>query len=208
MGDVLHYQARFDRFSTQIKERWQEENIPGVGNHYDLGSHLIDQALFLFGKPDWVQGDVYKQRSDSAIFDTFHLRMGQGKRRIDIGAGMLVADNTLRYQVHGTKGSWQKHHLDPQESQLWHEGVKATDDRFGHEPEERFGQLTVMSKDGKTVSQTPTVRGNWPGFYQELALAIRQGTPPPVTAEQARDTINIIELMVESSRLGKRLDVN
>lgn len=205
LGDIVHYQAFFNRYSPLVSDGWQEQEVPGVGNHYDLGAHLVDQALVLFGKPDWVQGDLVKQRAGSSIVDCFHVRMGQGNRRIELGAGMLVASNSLRYQVHGTKGSWIKHHLDPQEAQLWHLGVTPDNEQYGHEDASHYGELTQII-DGKAVTTTtPTLRGDWPRFYRDLAASIRNGEPAAVTAEQAKETIGIIEAMVESSQTGQRI---
>jgi len=206
-GEVLHFEAHFDRYSPTVENRWQESKQPGVGNHYDLGAHIIDQALVLFGMPDWLQADVQMQRDGSTIIDQFHVRMGKGRFRIELGAGMLVPDNRLRYRVHGTTGSWYKEHLDPQESQIWHQGMKPGDELYGFEDESRYGTLTTV-ENGKTVtSRTPTLRGDWPRIYREFASAIQHGSELPVTGEQARNTIKIIEAMVASSESGQRLQI-
>jgi len=159
----------------------------------------------LFGLPDWVQGDVQKQREGSRIIDNFHLLMGQGNRRIELSAGMLIANHSLRYQIHGTKGSWVKHHLDPQEEHARYLGILPTDDRYGYEDPSRYGEITTMV-DGQAITKlTPSQRGDWPRFYRELADAIRKSTQPDVTAEQARDTIRVIQAMVKSSETGRRI---
>ena len=204
-GEVVHFEAHFDRYSPTMKDRWQETEQSGVGNHYDLGAHIIDQALVLFGMPDWLQADVQKQREGSSVIDQFHVRMAKGRLRIELSAGMLVPDNRLRYRVHGTTGSWFKEHLDPQESQIWHQGMKPTDKRYGLEDESHYGTLTTI-EDGKTVtSRTKTLKGDWPGIYRDFASAIQQGSKLPVTGEQARDTISVIEAMVASSTSGQRI---
>lgn len=204
-GEVVHFEAHFDRYSPVIKDRWQESQQPGVGNHYDLGAHLIDQALVLFGLPDWIQGDVQMQRQGSAIIDQFHIRMGKGRLRIELSAGMLVPDSRLRYRVHGTQGSWLKEHLDPQEDQLRYQGMTPRDEGYGIEDESHYGILTTI-EDGQSVSRrTPSLQGDWPGIYRDFAAAIQHGKPLPVTAEQARDTIRVIEAMVTSSSTGQRI---
>ena len=205
LGEVMYYEARFDRYKPLVRERWQETDQPGVGIHFDLGAHIIDQALILFGMPDWLQGDVQKQREGSGIIDSFQMRMGQGKLRIELAAGMLAPDHDLRYRVHGTHGSWIKHHLDPQEEQVWHLGMTPQDEDYGLEDESRFGTLTQVENGECTRSRIPTLRGDWPALYRELSVAIRQGSTPPVTSHQARNTIAVIEAMVESSRTGKRI---
>lgn len=204
-GEVVHFEAHFDRYNPTIKNRWQESEQAGVGLHYDLGTHLIDQALTLFGMPDWLQADVRKQRKNSTIIDQFHVRMAKGRVRIELNAGMLVPDNRLRYRVHGTKGSWLKEHLDPQEEQMRYQSIKPTDEGYGLEDEKHYGTLTTI-EDGKPVMRrTPTLKGNWPGIYRDFAAAIQNGTEPPVTAEQARNTIKVIEAIIESSDSGSRI---
>jgi hypothetical protein len=203
LGEVLHYEANFNRYKPLVGDRWQETEQPGVGIHYDLGAHIIDQALVLFGMPDWLQGDVQKQRKGSSIIDSFQVRMGRGPVRIELSAGLLVADHDLRYRVHGTRGSWIKNHLDPQEEQIWHLGMTPLDESYGLEDESHFGTLTLVGNGQSTVSRTPTLKGDWPAYYRELSAAIRQGSAPPVTAHQARNTISVIEAMVESSHIWK-----
>lgn len=207
LGEVIHYEAHYDRFTPLAKDRWQEQDLPGVGLHYDLGAHLIDQALVLFGLPDWVQGEVQKQREGSAIIDNFHVRMGKGRCRIELSAGMLVPDNRLRYRVHGTSGSWVKHHVDPQEDQLRHKGIGPGDPRYGWEEEVHHGTLCQMVDNTPFISRTPSQRGDWPRFYKELSAAIKQGSPPPVLATEARNVIAVIEAMIESSDSGCRVSL-
>lgn len=208
LGEVVHYESHYDRFNPQTRDRWQEQERPGVGLHYDLGAHLIDQALQLFGLPDWVQGDVQRQREGSAIIDNFHVRMGRGRCRIELSAGMLVPDSSLRYRVHGTDGSWIKHHADPQEDQLRHLGIGPDEDRYGWEEDSHLGTLTELVDGQMQTSRTAALRGDWPRLYRELSAAIRQGTPPPVLAEEARNVIAVIEAMLESSRTGCRVNVS
>ncbi|MGQ7847158.1 oxidoreductase [Granulosicoccus sp. 3-233] len=207
LGEIVHHESHYDRFNPAPRDRWQEQARPGVGLHYDLGAHLIDQALVLFGLPDWLQADVQKQREGSAIIDNFHVRMGKGRCRIELSAGMLVADNSLRYRVHGTAASWSKHHVDPQEDQLRHQGIGPEDASYGREPEAHWGTLTEAGAGQSKTSRTEALRGDWPRFYRELSIAIRQGTPPPVTASEARNVIAVIEAMLESSRTGSRVSV-
>ena len=205
LGELLYYEAHFDRYKPTVLSRWQETEQAGVGIHYDLGAHLIDQALLLFGMPDWLHGDVQKQRDGSDIIDYFHVRMAKGKIRIELSAGMLVPNHEMRYCVHGTLGTWIKKHLDPQENQVWHQGMTPLHDEYGLEDESCYGTLTQIADDKSINTQTPTQRGDWPRLYRELSSAIRNGNPPPVTAQEARNTIAIIEAIVESSETGKRV---
>ena len=206
LGEVTHYRAHFDAWSVP-RERWQERDVPGVGVHYDLGAHLFDQALQLFGMPDWIQGDVRRVRPDGVIVDAFHALMGKGALRIEVSASLAAADHRLRYRVHGTRGSWTKSYMDPQEPQLRHEGLLVTDPRYGVEPDAHHGTLTAIV-DGQPVSRTlPSERGDWPGLYADLARAIRSGEPPPVLASESREAIRLIEALVESAESGRREDL-
>jgi len=210
LGRITRYEARFDRWAPVVKDRWQERHGPGVGIHFDLGAHLVDQALDLFGLPDWVSGDLQRLRPDSdpehGIFDAFHARMGLGELRIELGATLSAPDHRLRYLVQGTRGGWSKKHLDPQEDQLRFAGITPRDERYGREPPEHHGTLTELDDDGApSTRRVPSERGDWPSFYTELAASIRNGTPPPVTAQEARDTVRVIEAIVESSRVGARV---
>ena len=205
--DVLAYESRFERFAPVPRERWQERETPATGLHHDLGSHLVDQMLALFGTPEWVQGDVQRLREGGAIVDTFHARFGQGERRMTLAAGMRVADHRLRFHVQGAAAAWRKEHLDPQEEQLRHEGLAVTDSGYGHEPPERYGRLLTPSASGTGIVTVPTERGDWPRLYRELARAVRTGAPPPVTAAEARETTRVISAIVESARTGRRTDL-
>lgn len=208
LGDVVHYESNIDRFNPDARDRWQEQERPGVGLHYDLGAHLIDQALVLFGSPDWVQADVQKQREGSSIIDSFQLRMGQGRRRIELNAGMLVPDNSLRFRVHGTRGSWIKHHLDPQEDQLRFQAIGPEDERYGWEQDTHLGTLSEMVDGELRSSRTPSQRGDWARLYRELSAAVRHGAALPVLPVEARNVIAVIEAMVESSEGGHRVDLS
>lgn len=202
LGEIVDYRAHFDAYSVR-RDRWQEHEAPGVGVHYDLGAHLFDQALQLFGMPDWVQGDVRRVRPGSAIIDAFHARMGKGALRIEVSANLAAIDHRLRFRVHGDKASWTKSHMDPQEPQLRHQGLSATDPAYGAEPVAHHGTLTTMSSGAPSHRTTASERGDWPALYRGLATAIRNGTPPPVLGREARDAIRLIEATVESSATGR-----
>ncbi len=208
LGEITRYEARFDRWAPLVKDRWQERDGPGVGLHYDLGAHLVDQALHLFGVPDWVQGDLQRLRPGGEIVDAFHARLGRGDLRIELGATLSAPEHRLRYLVQGTRGGWRKEHLDPQEDQLRFEGLRPGSPAYGIEAPDAHGTLTTIGDDGAVASRrVPSARGDWASFYAELAESIRTGAPPPVTAHEARDTIRVIEAIVESSRTGFRVSL-
>jgi scyllo-inositol 2-dehydrogenase (NADP+) len=169
---------------------------------YDLGAHLIDQVLMLFGMPDWIHADVSAQRIGARADDSFSIQMAARGVRVTLGASTLVADSGPRYRVHGTEGSYLKHGLDVQESQL-RAGLPASDASFGIEPESQWGRLTQGATG--TSEFVPSAQGRWTEFYARVRACIKNGAEPPVSAESGRDVIRIVEAAMESSRTGKRV---
>jgi scyllo-inositol 2-dehydrogenase (NADP+) len=222
LGAIVTFEARWDRFRPTVPDRWRERADHGGGVLYDLGSHLIDQALYLFGQPEWIEADVFAQRAGAVVDDAFQIRMGQGMRRIVLESSSIAADPSLRYTVHGLKASFRKSGLDVQEQQL-RDGVPAADPAFGVEPPEQWGTLTPGSatRDADAPCTVTPERGDWCEFYRILRRRIESGTaspmamatpvpvavpvPVPVPALEAREVIRLIEAARESSVSGRRL---
>jgi scyllo-inositol 2-dehydrogenase (NADP+) len=202
LGEINGYHARWDRFRPQPPSTWRNQPDPASSMLYDLGSHLIDQVLILFGTPDWIQADVFTQRPAALTEDGFEILMAKGTLRITLGVSYLASDGGWRYRVHGSKASYLKAELDPQEGQL-RAGVRPDDPQFGVEPKEMWGKLVHgASGEAETI---PSERGRWLTFYEEVRKSIEEGTPPPVSAEQAAQIIEIIEAAYTSSREGRRI---
>src|SRR5690606_2993511 len=109
LGPVVNYQARFDRFRNYLREgAWREQDLPGSGIHYDLGAHLIDQALQLFGKPDTIFADLRKQREHAKAVDDFEFILSYPTRKISLFGQMLAKEPTPRFAIYGLKGSFVK----------------------------------------------------------------------------------------------------
>lgn len=118
LGDVRYFESHFDRFRPTVQQRWREQKGAGSGIWYDLGPHVIDQALQLFGSPVAITLDAAELRPGAQTTDYFHCTLTYPQRRVVLHASMLVAAQSARYQVHGTKGSFVKFGLDPQEDAL------------------------------------------------------------------------------------------
>jgi len=204
LGAINSYHARWDRFRPQVIERWQENDDPGQGVLYDLGSHLIDQVLVLFGEPEWLYANVFAQRDDSKIIDGFEILMGKGKLRITVGVSLMTCDGGFRYRVNGARASFLKPGLDQQEPQL-RAGMQPGDPAFGSEPREQWGFL-VEGENGPRQVITPE-QGRWLTFYERMRSAIEHDQPVPVPAEDACATIRIIEAALTSSAMGCRIDL-
>jgi scyllo-inositol 2-dehydrogenase (NADP+) len=199
LGEITTYQSHYDRYRPNVRQRWRENDLPGSGTLYDLGAHLIDQALVLFGMPDTVSADVFAQRTGGAAPDYFHLVLGYANRRVILHSGSIVSNPGLRLQVHGSAGSYVKYGFDPQEDAL-RAGRKPGDALWGCEPEAAFGQIT-LERDGELVTEKlATLPGSYLNYYQGMADAIANGAPPPVSAAEALAVIKIIDYTMQSSR--------
>lgn len=202
LGRVNTYLARYDRFRPEPQVRWREQVQPGAGLLYDLGSHLIDQALHLFGPPETVLADVRAQREGGVVDDYFHLVLGHPQLRVILHAGSLVRAPGPRFEVHGDAASFVKHGIDGQVAALL-AGKRPGDPGWGMEDEDWHGSLTTEAGGLPLTGRLASVPGAYESFYRQMAAAIRGGGPVPVTAEDARATIRVIECALESSTDGR-----
>ena len=190
VGQLVYYEARFDRFRNEPRAgAWREMPLPGSGILYDLGSHLVDQVLFLFGAPESVVADVRTERELCSTDDAFEIWMHYPPMKAALHAGMLVRERTPRYVLRGTAATFVKFGLDPQEADLV-AGRSPRDPQWGREPREQWG--TLIFDDGRQEI-IETLPGRYQAFYENVQAAIRGGAPLAVTAEQALATIEILE---------------
>lgn len=201
LGEVLLFEAHWDRFRPAIKQGWREEPEPGSGLWNDLGPHMVDQALQLFGMPDVISADILAQRPGALVDDYFDVTFHYGSRRICLRSSSVVAAARPRFSIHGTSGSFVKHGLDPQEAQL-RAGMDPRNEEFGFDS----GGGDLVHPNGRT-EQVPTQRGNYLAFYDAVAAAIVDGAPVPVNVEDARDGLALINLARRASELGQQLPV-
>ncbi|PWC85199.1 oxidoreductase [Azospirillum sp. TSH100] len=197
VGRPYHYEAHFDRFRPQIKQGWREQTLAGSGVLFDLGAHLIDQALTLFGMPDRILADVGAQRPDAQVDDWFHIVLGYGPMRAILHCGTVICRPGPRFQLHGDGGSFLKHGMDGQEAAL-RAGRLPTEPGWGSDDPENFALL--VQADG-TERRVETMPGDYPAFYRGVAAAILDGAPLPVTAEQARDVLSVLEAVRKAAGL-------
>jgi scyllo-inositol 2-dehydrogenase (NADP+) len=201
LGEVLLFEAHWDRFRPAIKRGWREQPEPGSGLWNDLGPHMVDQALQLFGMPQAIAADIFAQREDAQVDDYFDVTLHYGELRVSLRSSSLVASPRPRCSIHGTAASFAKYGLDPQEAQL-KAGMPPCDPSFGIDRED--GTLTFA--DGRN-EKVPTRRGNYLDFYGAVAAAILDGGPVPVCPGDARDGLALISLARRASELGRRLAV-
>ena len=205
LGRLVEYESHFDRFRNIIvKDTWKEEAHGGVGTLFNLGSHLIDQIIVLFGRPLSVYANIFTFRTHGKIDDNFELLLEYPDKKVTTRASLLVREPGPRYTIHGTQGSYLKWGIDPQEEKL-KEGKLPTGAKWGVEKEEFWGILNTTI-DGKPFrGPIETIPGNYHGYYNSVRDSIRNGVTPEVKAEDAAYVIKIINAALESNEKGKRI---
>lgn len=199
IGRPVELDSHFDRFRPVVRDRWRERPGPGSGVWADLGPHLVDQALQLFGWPETIWGDLAALRGGAATDDYAHVVLGYAKLRVILHATTLAAAETPRFVLHGTEGSFVIHGLDPQEEAL-KRGVRPGDDDWGRgAPDARL----TTAEASQTVPRRP---GDYGQFYARLAEAIRGDGEVPVAPEEALAVMRILDAARTSSETGRRIE--
>lgn len=201
LGQINHAELRWDRFRLGIRDGWKEVPDDATGLLADLGPHLIDQALMLFGAPDAITGDTALQRAGTLVDDYFELTLHYGQKRVILSASTLIPEPRPRFALHGNDGSFIKYGIDPQEDWM-RAGKRPSDKGYGIEPAAAHGMFT--GADGRRQPVT-SERGDWPTFYKQVADAILDGAPPPVDPADAVTGLKIIECARRSARDGRLL---
>jgi len=200
LGRVVLYESHFDRFRPQLKANaWREKDEPGSGLLFDLGPHLIDQALLLFGAPEAMSADVRIEREGASVDDAFDVVLQYPRMRALLRAGVLASTPTPRFAIQGTQGGYLKYGLDPQEDAL-KRGETPTGDSWGYEASERWGTLFSAQGDSFASEKLPTAPGDYRKYYENVRDALLGTAPLAVTPQQALNVMRALELAVESSR--------
>lgn len=200
LGRIVLYEAHYERYRPQLRSgAWRERAEPGSGVFFDLGPHLIDQALLLFGTPEAISADIRIERDGAVVDDAFYVALLYKSLRVELRATMLARTPGLRFALQGTLASYLKHGQDLQEEAL-KRGEVPRDDTWGKEPEEKWGSL-YTEKDGRVVAEPiPTVAGDYRHYYENIRDAILGRATIDVTSEQALNVMHALELAKESSR--------
>ncbi len=191
LGTVLRWESRFERWRPEIKEGWRELADPSEagGVLYDLGSHLVDQALVLFGPAREVYAEVDVRRADAQVDDdSFVAIEHESGVRSHLWMSAVAADLGPRLRVLGDRASYVKHGLDVQEDAL-RAGRRPDEPGWGEEPEESWGRLGA-GDDFRPVRTEP---GTYARFYEDVASALREGAPPPVDPEDAVRALAVLD---------------
>lgn len=207
VGKLVECEIHYDRFRNYIESNtWKEVAKPGTGILYNLGSHLLDQALVLFGMPAYVDARIGIQRPGGEVDDFFDIRLEYDGFFTILKSSYLVREQGPRFILHGTEGSFLKSGIDPQEQDLKDKKIPGSPG-WGSEQRQWWGKLNT-TVDGKDVAGPyETVPGNYLSFYNNVYGALREGKPLAVKASEARAVIRLIEASQESSRTRRAVKI-
>ena len=203
LGNVIEAEFHFDRFKEEVSPKLHKEVPgPGTGSLYDLGSHLIDQALQLFGDPIEIFADIQIMRPVSKVDDYFEVLLYYPGMRVRLKSSYQVREPLPGYVIHGSKGSFIKPKTDVQEAMLQAGKVPGQPD-WGTESETEKGLLHTEI-DGKVIREyVPSLKGNYLEYYEGIYKAIRNNEPPPVSAEDGLKVVRVIETAYDSNSKKK-----
>ncbi|HCR1075370.1 TPA: oxidoreductase [Enterobacter cloacae] len=197
LGEITFFESHFDRFRPQVRNRWREQAGPGSGIWYDLAPHLLDQAVNLFGLPVSMTVDLAQLRPGAQTTDYFHAILSYPQRRIVLHGTMVAAAESARYIIHGTRGSYVKFGLDPQEDRLKN-GERLPQEDWGYDM--RDGVVTKVEGETLVEETMLTSPGNYPAYYAAVRDALNGTGENPVPASQAIQIMELIELGIESAK--------
>ncbi len=198
LGRLVEYEAHFDRFRNYIRDSWKENPDNKTGTLYNLGSHLIDQVLILFGMPEGVYADIRKQRTNALVDDSFDLLLLYSDIKVILRGSYLVREPGFRFKLNGTEGSFVKYGTDPQEGAL-QAGRLPDEPDWGMEPEENWGLLNTTLNGVHFRGKVETIPGCYQEFYNNLFKAIIQNNELAVKPAESLNGIRIIRAAYESS---------
>ncbi len=199
LGELTSLESRIERFRPQVRERWREADLPGSGLWFDLGPHLLDQALCLFGLPRRLQASLVRQRPGALTDDWFQVQLDYGARQVTLKAGMLAAGGVPRFLAQGTAGSWLKLGADRQEDAL-KAGIQPGGPAWGEDPDPGW----LIGGDGERQA-LPTPAGDQRRYYLALVEALAGRAANPVPPAQACALMALLETAQRSAAEGRAL---
>jgi predicted dehydrogenase len=183
LGRLVEFESNYMRYRNFIQPgTWKESAVQGIGITYNLGSHMIDQAVTLFGMPDAVWADIDSMRTGSEIDDYYVIKLIYPEIKVVLKASYLVREEGARYTLHGTNGSFLKYGIDPQEEMLKQGGNPSTPG-WGREPEDRWGILNTEINGMHIRGKLETVAGNYAAYYDNIYDVLRNRAELEVSPE-------------------------
>jgi scyllo-inositol 2-dehydrogenase (NADP+) len=207
LGKIIDAEIHYDRYTPELSYKAHKETpTPAVGSLYDLGAHLIDQALQLFGMPQAISADIAINRPGSKVDDYFDLKLFYPSHRVTLKSSYFVREPLPGNVFHGTKGSFIKPKTDVQETDLQAHKKPGGDD-WGIEPETQKGFLHTEA-DGKIIKGfVDSAQGNYGEYYDGIYDAIRNNKDVPVSGEEGKNVIQIIEAAYKSNKEKKVIEL-
>jgi len=204
LGRLVEFESTFPRYRNFLRPNsWKERAGDGAGITYNLGSHLIDQAIQLFGKPKAVFARLEAMRTGSVVDDYMLIHFIQPefapKVSITLKASYLMKEPEPRFILHGVQGSYIKHGFDPQEA-LLSQGCSPNKPNWGEEDEENWGTIHASTVNGEVRKKVPSIPGNYGAFYSNIYEHLRKNEPLLTDAKTVMDTLHVIEAAFESNR--------
>ena len=193
LGKIINFEIHYNRYKPVLNpKKWKEVIAAGNGIIYDLGAHIIDQTMVLFGIPKSVWGERFTQRETSEVDDAFDIRLNYGELKVTLKASLLVREDSPRYIIYGTKGSYVKYGIDVQEDHL-KGGMLPQDAGFGIEPTTSLGILNTEFNGITFRGNVETQKGDWGLLFQNLHDVIVDGKELLIKCEEVLEQIKIIE---------------
>jgi len=206
LGKIVEFEAHFDRFRNYINTgSWREDVSTGTGTVYNLGSHLIDQALVLFGRPPFITADIRILRPGSRIDDYFNIWFDYSDFKVILKSTYLAKEPGAKFTIHGMNGSFVKFGTDPQEEML-KAGHWPDENNWGKDSEEFYGKLNTTLNNEDINCNIETIPGNYNAYFENIYEAIRKNKELLVTPEQALEVIRIIEIIFRSHKEKRTID--
>jgi scyllo-inositol 2-dehydrogenase (NADP+) len=207
LGDIVEAEFHFDRYNPNLSVKAHKETAnSGAGILKDLGPHLIDQALYLFGLPQSVFADIRITRAHSLVDDYMDILMYYSEFRVRLKAGFFVREAIPSYVIHGKKGSFLKVRGDVQEDDL-KLGKKPNLENWGREDKTKEGMLHTEINDDVLIENIPTLPGNYYDFFDGVYNSISKNIPEPVTAQDGVQVMQIIEAAIQSNEQKRVVDL-
>ena len=206
LGRLVHFESVFDRWrSLHTGRAWKDDPAQGGGALLDLGPHLADQVLFLFGKPEAVSADVTRERDGEGSVDAFTLRLRYPRLSVNLSSNCLAALARPRFHLRGTKGSYWKFGLDPQEAAL-NKVTRIEDRNWGREPSANWGTLSVDVAGAMVTRPVEPAPGDYRLYYAGVRDALLGKAPAPVSGLDAWRVARLLEWAVESSDKRREIE--
>lgn len=205
LGRLVYLESVFDRWSPGSTRRpWKDDPAQGGGILLDLGTHLADQALVLFGKPEAVSAEIARERDGEGSEDSFTLCLRYPGLSVTLASNCLSTLPRPRFHLRGTKGNFRKYGLDPQEAALG-KVTRITDASWGKEPPANWGTLSVDVDDDMVTCPVEPIPGDYRLYYAGIRDALLGKTLPPVTAIEAWRVARLLEWARESSEQRREI---